>query len=109
MFRWEKGRQESGYLKMLLLKSNIFKFDLYLIKFPQGSLIKPHTDIVQNEKHYRINIILKNAKEGGEFICSKLMYNSKRIKIFRPDIEEHSVSKIKEGTRLVISLGWIRK
>ena len=41
--RWERGRQGSGYDK-LLLAANAFliPFDLYLLRFPVGTYIPPH-------------------------------------------------------------------
>ncbi len=41
LFKWDKGRQNSGYWKMPLAYSKWLKFDFYLIKFPEGSEIKP--------------------------------------------------------------------
>lgn len=108
LFRWEKGRQLSGYDKMLLLGSKWFiKFDVYLLRFKEGSEIKPHTDKVDNGKHYRLNIVLKQALEGGEFICSNPIYQSSRIKFFRPDTCEHSVTKVIRGNRYLLSIGWV--
>lgn len=110
LFRWERGRQLSGYDKMLLCGATWpIKFDTYLLKFPQGSEITPHTDKVTSGKHYRLNIVLKNAKEGGEFICATPIFETKRVKLFRPDICEHQVSKIVKGNRYLLSIGWIRK
>lgn len=109
LFRWERGRQKSGYDKMLLCGAIWpIKFDSYLLKFPEGSEIKPHTDKVTSGKHYRLNIVIKNADDGGEFICSNPIFESKRIKLFRPDISEHQVSKIVKGNRYLLSIGWIK-
>ena len=95
LFRWQKGRQRSGYDKMLLCGALWpIKFDVYLLKFPEGSEIAPHTDIVETGKHYRLNIVLKNADEGGKFICKTPIYENSHIKLFRPDTCEHQVSKI---------------
>ncbi|MGI2175309.1 2OG-Fe(II) oxygenase [Shewanella ulleungensis] len=109
LFRWERGRQKSGYDKMLLCGAVWpIKFDTYLLKFPEGSAIAPHTDKVVSGKHYRLNIVIKNADEGGEFICSNPIYETKRIKLFRPDISEHQVSKIVKGNRYLLSIGWVK-
>jgi enterochelin esterase-like enzyme len=35
------------------------------------------------------------------------MYCSKRIQFFRPDICEHSVSKVISGHRFLLSIGWV--
>ncbi len=84
------------------------KFDLYLLKFPEGCKITPHKDEVKKGKHYRVNIILKKAKEGGIFKCEKPIYESNRIKIFRPDKNIHEVTEVKKGSRYLLSLGWIK-
>ncbi|MCF6436249.1 2OG-Fe(II) oxygenase, partial [Pseudoalteromonas sp. MMG021] len=40
LFRWERGRQNTGYDKMLLCGASWpIKFDTYLLKFPEGSEI----------------------------------------------------------------------
>jgi hypothetical protein len=108
LFRWERGRQKSGYDKMLLC--GVWwpiKFDMYLLKFPEGSEIAPHTDAVKSGKHYRLNIVLKEAVKGGEFICENSIFETKRIKLFRPDVCEHQVSKIVKGNRYIFSVGWV--
>ncbi|MCG7562843.1 2OG-Fe(II) oxygenase [Pseudoalteromonas sp. McH1-42] len=108
LWRWESGRQDSGYDKMLLGGAIWpIKFDCYLIHFPAGSEIKQHVDQVTSGKHYRLNIILKHAKQGGEFICQNTLLNWSRVKLFRPDTEPHAVSRITEGSRYVLSIGWV--
>ena len=43
-FRWQKGRQGTGYDKMLILHSFIpIPFDIYIIRYYVGSFIPPHT------------------------------------------------------------------
>ncbi|MGB1298018.1 MAG: 2OG-Fe(II) oxygenase [Psychrobium sp.] len=83
------------------------KFDMYLLRFPEGSEIAPHVDKVSSGKHYRLNIALKQAIRGGEFICQSPLFEFSRIKLFRPDVCEHSVTKIEQGTRYLLSIGWI--
>lgn len=107
LFRWEKGRGGTGYYKLLLCRcAKVFKFDMYLIKFPCGSEITAHTDKLSKGNHFRFNFIIKKPEEGGEFTCSNMILNTERVKLFRPDIYEHRVSKIIKGNRLVFSLGW---
>lgn len=94
---------------MLLLAARWpVKFDCYLLKFPQGCTVPPHRDTVSNGRHYRLNIVLKKAKKGGEFICDAPIYQSARIKLFRPDICEHAVTKVELGNRYLLSVGWIK-
>lgn len=107
--QWDHGRQMTGYDKMLLAKMDWpVSFDLYVLKYPKGSSINRHTDRVWFGNHHRINVVLKNAIEGGEFVCEKAIINKPRIKYFRPDIHSHLVTEVKEGSRYVLSLGWIR-
>ncbi len=109
-FRWQVGRQHSGYDKMLLLQSMWpLPFDVYILRFPEGSEIAPHTDPVKSGRHYRCNIVLWRAKSGGEFLCATPIYASSRIKLFRPDACEHSVTRVNNGSRYVLSLGWVRR
>ena len=82
-------------------------FDSYLIRYPDGSAIPPHTDPVQDGRHYRLNIILKSPRSGGEFTCANPLFATKRIKFFRPDVSEHSVTQVNGGSRYVLSIGWV--
>ncbi|HEY9676484.1 MAG TPA: hypothetical protein V6C76_00680 [Drouetiella sp.] len=107
-WRWQRGRQQSGYDKMLLMQSMWpLPFDLYLLRFPTGSEIKPHRDPVESGRHFRLNIVLIPAEVGGEFNCATPIFASSRIKFFRSDLCEHSVSKVEVGTRYVLSIGWL--
>jgi hypothetical protein len=109
-FRWQRGRQGTGYDKLLLLANPfLIPFDLYLLRFPDGTEIPPHRDPVTGRRHYRLNIILKRSRAGGEFICESPIFETKRIKLFRSDLSLHSVSKVEGGTRYVLSLGWVLK
>ena len=52
--------------------------------------------------------MLKKADLGGEFICSNSIFETKRVKLFRPDVSEHQVSKVIKGSRYLLSIGWIK-
>lgn len=109
LFQWQQGRQQTGYDKMrLAIVRWPVAFDVYLLRFKQGSEIPLHMDEIKDGEHHRINIILKNAQEGGDFMCECPIFESKRIKYFRPDISAHQVSKVVKGTRYVFSVGWVR-
>lgn len=108
--KWLPGRQATGYEKLLLMVNPfLVPFDCYLLRYKPGSEIREHVDPVSEKKHYRFNVVLKHAKSGGEFRCSKPIYETNRIKLFRPDIASHSVSKVENGTRYVLSIGWVKK
>jgi len=107
-FRWQRGRQGTGYDKMLLLTAPWpVPFDSYLIRYPENSEIPTDTDPVQAGRHYRLNVILKSPKSGGEFLCNNPIYSGSRIKLFRPDISEHNVTRVVGGSRYVLSVGWV--
>jgi hypothetical protein len=109
LWRWQHGRQGSGYDKLLL--GGLYwplPCDCYLLRFPEGSAVPPHVDRVERGRHYRLNIILRPARRGGDFVCARPIHASRRIKLFRPDVETHSVNRIEEGTRWVLSMGWVR-
>jgi hypothetical protein len=107
--RWRRGRQETGYDKMLMLQSPWpLPFDVYLLRFREGAEIPPHTDPVSSGRHFRCNIVLKRATVGGDFVCTRPIFATPRIKLFRPDACEHSVTRVARGTRYVLSIGWVR-
>ncbi len=107
LFQWEKGRQNTGYRKMLLgFGFWPCPFDAYLLRFTEGDEIPPHKDSVDSGKHYRLNIILNDAIEGGEFICKNTIFENPWVKFFRSDIATHAVTKIEKGERWVLSIGW---
>lgn len=108
LLRWQHGRQESGYDKMLLATlTRPIPFDCYLIRYPIGSSIKPHTDPVKDRRHFRLNIVVKPSPIGGEFLCDNPLFTTTHIKFFRPDISKHSVTRVEGGSRYVVSIGWL--
>lgn len=105
---WEQGRQGTGYNKIRLFVSQTLKCDGYLLYYPKGSEIPTHTDPVTSGRHYRLNVMLKKAPLGGEFICENPIFRGGRIFLFRPDVSPHAVTKIDKGYRLMLSIGWVR-
>lgn len=102
---WTKGRQNSTYNKKLLFQSE--RFDCWLLYYPKGSFIQEHIDEVDEGKnHYRLNIILIKAKQGGLFKSITTILNLGRIILFRPDISPHRLTVVKKGYRVVLSIGW---
>lgn len=83
-------------------------FDSDLIRYPEGIEIPPHTDAAQAGLHYRLNVILKVSPRGGEFVCKAPIFSTRRIKLFRPNACEHSVTRVEGGSRYVLSVGWVR-
>jgi hypothetical protein len=84
-------------------------FDCYLIRYPIGSAIPPHKDQVSEGRHFRMNLVLKKSRAGGEFLCKTPIFATQRIKLFRPDLCEHSVTTVEGSPRYILSLGWVLK
>jgi 2OG-Fe(II) oxygenase superfamily len=106
--RWLRGRQGTGYDKMLLLATPFpIRLDAYLLRYPQGCEIPPHTDPVAAGRHYRLNVVVWRAREGGEFVCAGALWQRGRVALFRPDCSEHAVTRVAAGRRYVLSIGWV--
>lgn len=106
MFKWQSGRQNGGYLKMPLVMSLLpVPWDIHLVKMPEGSVVKEHTDPFNGRRMYRLNIVLSEPEEGGEFKCERTILNWRRVKFFRPDLYRHSVTQVTKGSRLILSFG----
>lgn len=99
----------SGYDKLPLISAGWIPFDLWLLRFKQGAFIAPHIDPVTDRRHYRLNIYIKPAKVGGEFKSDFVIYQNRLVSFFRPDIAQHSVTKVENGTRYVLSFGFTLK
>jgi hypothetical protein len=107
---WEQGRQGTGYLKRKIFQfaNGWFALDCYILKYPEKSYIPPHTDPIPGHKHFRLNIVLKKAKVGGNvYYFNTRCY--RRIMLFRPDYIEHEVSQVQRGERIVLSIGLATK
>lgn len=106
--KWRRGRQGTGYDKMLLATARWpLPFDCYLVRYPEGSAIPPHVDPVEKYRHFRLNLVLKASPSGGEFVCEDPLFQSSRLKFFRPDSSQHSVTPVVGGSRYVLSVGWL--
>lgn len=108
-WRWQLGRQGTGYEKCLLLTGMWpLPFDLYLLRYRPGHGIPPHRDPVPGARHFRVNLILAKGREGGQFVCADTLFSRARLHVFRSDLATHSVEPMVCGTRYVLSLGWLR-
>lgn len=108
--KWEPGRSGGGYFKWSLVDAYWpFRWDMHVLKMPPGSEVKPHVDKIAKGKHWRLNIALRLPSSGGEFVCPRAKLNWRRVKLFRPDVQRHWVSKVEgEKTRYMLSIGWAR-
>lgn len=87
-------------------------WDVYLLYYPDGSEIPPHTDPTPTpeQKHVRLNAVVDAALEGGDLV----LYSDREVKafsvgagdaiIFSPSDQTHAVDPI-QGRRIVFSVG----
>lgn len=114
MMRWIPGRQGTGYLKLRLAGWGQL-FDVWLLRYPEGAYIDWHRDPVNGRRHYRANLVLRQARWGGWFACRRYVGNvwscgrREWFVVFRPDLVEHAVTPIMRGSRWVLSVGWTRR
>jgi hypothetical protein len=119
---WVPGRQETGYKKLDIVDKagarwviqralNIIgrppDFDAWLLHYPKGSEITPHTDPAYEGKcHVRLNAIVIAGLGGALYLDdTELPLARGDAYVFRPDITEHHVAPIESGSRLVLSVG----
>jgi hypothetical protein len=107
LFKWDVGRQDSGYRVFTLLYSKLLSMDCCIIHYRTGSFIPEHTDRVQSGQMYRLNVELWKASKGGKFVCDVTWSLFDRIHFFRPDVQLHHVTQIEQGNRWVFSIGKI--
>lgn len=108
--KWERGRQGTGYEKIRLASSNWpLPFDVYILRYRTGAHIPLHTDPNPLGQHWRCNITLWKAAEGGEYFEWDAGTRPRRIRVFRPDKTPHGVKPVVKGTRYVLSIGWLKK
>jgi len=106
-WRWNSGRQDTDYMVWPIWMFRIF--DGYILKYGPGAYIPNHRDTVNpGYAHYRINFIFWGLNSGGEFKSESMIFETARIKFFRPDINTHSVGVVHK-LRLVLSIGWLKK
>lgn len=115
--QWEDGRQIAGYRKMQLLRSHLLRFDVYLIKIPDGSGIPPHVDpVLDGFEHHRLNITLtRPSPAAGEVRCEGPSRNFLfgRAMLFRPDLYTHWVKPVtfimSTSSMYLLSIGWLKR
>lgn len=112
LWSWNKGRLGSGYRKFVLAYSEFFKFDAYLLVIPKGVVVPPHFDSApEGYQHFRFNLTLRRAHSGGETLIrlgKDWRILSARSYTFRPDIQEHMVTRVHCGSLWLLSIGWLK-
>ena len=121
---WKPGRQGTGY-DILPLRGVVElaplidralahvgtpfedSWDVYLIRYLDGSSIPPHTDAAQHgRRHRRLNAVLEQAARGGELFVDGALVPLEvgDAVVFFPDQETHEVTTV-VGSRLLFSVG----
>jgi hypothetical protein len=108
--KWVKGRQNTGYEKMLIFQFQLFGkgFDCYLLRYRKDDEIPAHVDPIPGKKHYRLNVELVKAKIGGDlFFYHKRSWQHQYRKwvFFRSDLQPHKVTRVIKGERIVLTFG----
>lgn len=110
LFRWNKGRQGTGYDKFPILVSESLKCDFYVLKFPAGVEVPKHRDPVKpGYRHHRINYTFWGSVDKGQrmYILGKIK-RWWRFEYFRPDVHEHGLPIVRD-TMYMLSFGWLTK
>ena len=111
MFNWVKGRQNSGYFKMLLFRSKLLKMDMYLLKFEEGVVVPWHKDPAKTGRHFRFNFYLTRPG-GGDLLIEKKQegyFSNRHCHLFRADDIQHAMTKVEGGTLYLLSIGKVVK
>ena len=111
-FVFRSGYRGTGYMKMRLCSATWpVPWDAIVLKMPEGVELEAHRDQARGKfatkQGWRINILLKKAKKGGEFFCEQPCWSFlQRIFVFRADTTTHGVTKVEDGCRYLISIGF---
>ncbi|MCH4813647.1 hypothetical protein [Vreelandella neptunia] len=64
-----------------------------------------HNDPVSSGSYYKLNLVLKEPQQGGVFETDRVIFSLfNRMVLFRPDLYDHSVSRIERGKRILLSI-----
>lgn len=85
------------------------RLSVYLVHYRQGHRIMPHVDGVAEGKLYKLNCVLVKPRRGGVFSCERTIFDLLgRLVLFRPDLHQHEVSRIEDGSRWLLSFALTR-
>lgn len=80
------------------------RFAINLVTYSEGHFVSRHLDMVSSGRLYKLNFVLVRPKQGGIFETEGVIFSLfNRIILFRPDLYEHSVTKIVSGKRVLLS------
>lgn len=105
-FSWTYGRRShKGGYKVMHLLNLLDKVWIGLIKYEVGHFQPVHND--GPKRHFKLNFVLKKSV-GGEFITETpaISFFKERILFFRADTNNHEVTPVISGQRLVLSISF---
>lgn len=97
-FRWQRGRQGTGYRKLLVAQGR--RWDLYVLDYPPGTSIPTHVDPVPGRRHWRANLVIW----GEDAFAGDTVLRAGPLVVFRPDVMPHAVTRVVRR-RVVLSFG----
>ncbi|MCU7555102.1 2OG-Fe(II) oxygenase [Alteromonas sp. ASW11-19] len=81
------------------------RLSVNLVTYPQGHKVLRHNDPMGSGRYYKLNVVLQKPEKGGVFHADKLIFSLfNRVFLFRPDLHSHSVTKIEQGQRKLLSV-----
>jgi hypothetical protein len=124
---WDRGRQDTGYAKSgvdpddplvaaLIARSLATLYpgarhghDAWLLRYPDGSSIPPHTDppLRDGARHARLNALIAAPPTGGVLRLDDTVVDLAPgdAVVFYPDRVQHQVSTVTGGERWLWSVG----
>ncbi len=86
-----------------------YDYGCYIIRYGLGAFKAPHKDPSPNwkQRHYRLVCVLQEAGEGGDLYVGGERRDLRRYDAFafRADLEEHWVTPVTKGERIILTLG----
>lgn len=84
-------------------------WDAYLLRYPTGAGVPAHVDVpeVTGVGHHRLNALVRAGDGGGVLSIGGVVVDLAvgDAVVFRPDVDEHAVTPVRAGERLVWSVG----
>lgn len=83
------------------------RLTINLVTYPEGHSVMRHNDPIGSGSYYKFNVVLKKPLEGGVFETDNVIFSFfDRIVLFRPDLNEHNVTRIERGRRVLLSVAF---
>jgi hypothetical protein len=83
--------------------------DTIFLKYGFGGYMNPHFDKTGEGQHVRLGILLRDPYVGGILYVNEepVQMRAGDAVIYRADLVEHRVSRVKEGQRFLLTIGQV--